>query len=162
MTKNAIDHGTFTIEREYPVPPERVFAAFANEATKRRWFADGKGWEVKEFSVDFRVGGRDTSRFTFSGGPPGAPPAGTLMGNDSVYMDIVANERIVFAYTMSAGDYRMSASLTTVELSPSGKGTRLKFTEQAVFFERSDGARLREEGWRGLLEKLGTEVAKSD
>jgi uncharacterized protein YndB with AHSA1/START domain len=46
-------------------------------------------------------------------------------------------------------------SLATVELSPTDHGgTRLLFTEQAAFFEPSDGARLREAGWRGLLANL--------
>jgi uncharacterized protein YndB with AHSA1/START domain len=53
---------------------------------------------------------------------------------------------------MLLGDHRMSASLATVELSPSANGgTRLVFTEQAAFFDRSDGPQLREAGWRGLL-----------
>jgi uncharacterized protein YndB with AHSA1/START domain len=76
------------------------------------------------------------------------------MGNDTVYLDIVPNRRIVFAYSMLIGDYRMSTSLATVELSAADGGTRLLFTEQAAFFERSDGAKLREDGWRGLLAQL--------
>jgi uncharacterized protein YndB with AHSA1/START domain len=106
------------------------------------------------------VGGVEKSRFTFTGGPPGAPPAGTLMGNDTVYIDIVPERRIVFAYTMLVGDYRMSASLATVELFPSGTGgTRLVFTEQAAFFDRSDGAQLREAGWRDLLSRIEAVLA---
>ena len=154
MTESAVVHNTFTIERTYAASPERVFDAFANNATKRRWFIDGHRAKVDEFSADFRVGGFEKSSFRFSGGPPGAPPAGTAMANHTVYLDIVANERIVFAYTMLVGAHRMSASLATVELSASGSGTRLVFTEQAAFFERSDGAELRNEGWRALLQKL--------
>ncbi len=147
-------HSTFTIERAYPVPPARVFAAFADPALKRKWFMDGKGFTADEYTADFRVGGCEKSRFTFTGGPAGAPPAGTRMGNDTVYLDIVPNRRIVFAYAMLTGDYRMSASMATVELSAEAGGTRLVFTEQAAFFERSDGAKLREDGWRGLLAQL--------
>lgn len=151
-SEKPVVHSTFTIERTYAAPPARVFAAFAEPALKRRWHLDPKGADAQSYCADFRVGGFEKSRFTFTGGPPGAPPPGTQMGNDTIYLDIVPNERIVFAYTMLVGDTRMSTSLATVELSPSDKGgTTLLFTEQAAFFARSDGPQLREAGWRGLL-----------
>jgi uncharacterized protein YndB with AHSA1/START domain len=155
MTEQPVVHSTFAIERSYAAPPARVFAAFADPALKRRWFVEGKGVAAEEYSADFRVGGYEKSRFTFAGGPPGAPPPGTRMGNDTVYLDIVPNRRIVFAYTMLVGDRRMSTSLATVELSASGHGgTRILFTEQAAFFDKADGAQLREGGWRELLSRI--------
>lgn len=155
MTEKTAVHSTFTIERIYAAPPARVFGAFADPALKRRWLMDGKGTADEGYTAEFRVGGFEKSRFTFTGGPSGAPPPGTPMGNDTVYLDIVPNERIVFAYTMLVGERRHSVSLATVELSASRNGgTRLVFTEQAAFFEPSDGARLREAGWRGLLAKV--------
>jgi uncharacterized protein YndB with AHSA1/START domain len=160
MTEQPAVHSTFTIERTYPATPARVFAAFADPALKRRWLLDGKSFGQESYSAEFRVGGFEKSRFTFTGGSPGAPPPGTQMGNDTVYLDIVPDRRIVFAYTMLVGDYRMSSSLATVELSPSGNGgTRLLFTEQAAFFERSDGPQLREAGWRDLLSKVEEALA---
>jgi uncharacterized protein YndB with AHSA1/START domain len=156
----AVVHGTFRIERTYPVPPSRVFAAFADPATKRRWFVEGKGWSIREHRLDFRVGGAETVRSLFGGGPPGAPPAGTEMGSDAAYLDIVPDARIVSAYTMAAAGRRFSASLATVELRPEGAGTRLVFTEQAAFFEGSDGLEMREEGWNALLGALGAELAR--
>jgi uncharacterized protein YndB with AHSA1/START domain len=162
MTEKPVVHSTFAIERTYAAPPSRVFAAFADPARKRRWFVDGKSIVGEEYSADFRVGGIERSRFTFTGGPPGAPPAGTKMGNDTVYLDIEPNRRIVFAYAMLVGDRRMSVSLATVELSPSGDGgTRLVFTEQAAFFDPSDGARLREAGWNELLTRLEGSLGES-
>lgn len=77
--QSSVVHSTFSIERTYPSTPARVFAAFANPVTKRRWFAEGEGWEVDEFTVDFRVGGREVARFRFKGGAPSKdvtyPPA---------------------------------------------------------------------------------------
>jgi uncharacterized protein YndB with AHSA1/START domain len=148
--QRSVVHSTFSIERMYPSPPSRVFAAFSNQGTKRRWFAEGEGWEVDEFTLDFRVGGREVSRFRFKGGPP--------MSNDTVYLDIVPDRRIVFAYTMTVGDKRISVSLATVEIAPSGDGTRLVYTEQGAFFDGADKPEGREAGCRELLEKLGEEL----
>jgi len=152
-------HSTFSIDRTYPSPPSRVFAAFSNQGTKRRWFAEGEGWEVDEFTLDFRVGGLEQSRFRFKGNAtmPAAP-----MRNDTVYMDIEPERRIVLAYAMTMNDKRISASLVTVELAPAGDGTRLTFTEQAAFFEGADGPKAREHGWGTLLEKLGDELRQPE
>ncbi|MBS1110998.1 MAG: polyketide cyclase [Anaeromyxobacteraceae bacterium] len=158
--RSPVVHSTFRIERSYPVSPARVFAAFADPAAKRRWFVEGEGWDVGEHSLDFRVGGRERSRFRFRGGPPQAPPPGTEMGNDTTYQDIVPDERIVFAYTMTVAGRCISASLATVELAPDGAGTRLAFTEQAAFFEGADGEAMREQGWRALLEALARDLGR--
>ena len=85
--QRSVVHSTFSIERTYPVAPSCVFLAFADQAAKRRWFAEGEGWEVEEFTLDFRVGGREFSRFRFEGGAP--------IRNETVYQDIVPDRRIV-------------------------------------------------------------------
>ncbi len=154
VNQRSVVHSTFRVERMYPAPPARVYAAFANPETKRRWFAEGEGWVVDEFTWDFRVGGHEISRYRFTGGPP--------MGNDTVYLDIVPDGRIVFAYTMTAGDQRISASLATVEIAPAGAGTRLVYTEQGAFFDGADKPAGREAGCRELLEKLGAELQQQE
>jgi uncharacterized protein YndB with AHSA1/START domain len=74
MEKLSVTHSTFVIERSYPTTPERVFAAFADPAKKRRWFAEGR-----EFEMDFRVGGGEHSRFHMKDGTP--------LANDTSYHD---------------------------------------------------------------------------
>ena len=150
-----VNHATFAIERSYPTTPERVFAAFADPAKKRRWFAEGEEFEVERFEMDFRVGGVERARFR----PTEGPMKGVAFGNDTTYQDIVPNRRIVLAYTMSAGDKRISASLATFEFLGDDTGTRLVFTEQAAFFECADGPDMRRAGWNQLLDSLGKELS---
>jgi uncharacterized protein YndB with AHSA1/START domain len=147
-------HRTLSVERTYPAPPARVFAAFADAGTKRRWFAEDAGFEVDEFALDFRVGGFERTRFRAVGGGPGR--------NDTLFLDIVAGERIVFAYALNAGEVRTSAALTTVELAADGGGTRLLLTEQVAFLDGVDGTAGRERGWGGLLDRLGDAIGRVD
>lgn len=55
-----------------------------------------------------------------------------------------------------------SASVTTVELVPSGNGTLVIYTEQGAFFDSADSAQGREEGCRGLLDSLAVALQKAD
>ena len=146
MTKRSTKHETFTIERDYPAPPARVFAAWAEPKSKARWFVGPDAWEKTNHALDFRVGGEET----VSGRPPGGP----LHSYRAWYCDIVPNERIVSTYEMRADDVRTSVSLATVELAPHGAGTRLRYTEQAVFLDGHDSGASREAGTRDLLENL--------
>jgi uncharacterized protein YndB with AHSA1/START domain len=150
MAERSVTHATFTLERTYDAPPAKVFKAFADPAIKRRWFVEGDGWDVEEFAGEFKVGGNERSRFRFKGGEP--------VRNDTTYHDIVPNERIIFAYTMTVGENRISASLATCEFKPSGSGTRFVFTEQGAFLEGFDSVSSREGGWKGLLDALGRAV----
>jgi uncharacterized protein YndB with AHSA1/START domain len=150
MAERSAVHSTFNLERTYDAAPARVFNAWADPAIKRGWFAEGEGWEIDEFTVDFKVGGYERSRFRFKGGAP--------VRNDTTYHDIVPNERIIVAYTMTVGENRISASLATIEFKPNGGGTRLVFTEQGAFLDGLDKPESREGGWRELLEALGRAV----
>jgi uncharacterized protein YndB with AHSA1/START domain len=152
MTATATVQASFSIDRFYAAAPAEVFAAFSNAERKRRWFAEGEGWEVDEFSLDFRVGGSERSRFRFQGGPE--------ISNDTTYLDIVADQRIVIAYVMALAGIPFSASLATIEFTPEGNGTRLTYVEQDSFLDGQYGSADREAGCRGLLELLAGEVEK--
>jgi uncharacterized protein YndB with AHSA1/START domain len=148
-----VTHSTFSVERSYLASPARVFAAFSDQATKRRWFAEGEGWEVFEFTLDFRVGGSEVSRFNYQGGPE--------IRNDTQFHVIIPNRRIVLSYRMTMGEKALSVSLSTVDIVPSGSGTLLTYTEQGAYFEGgADLAKGHEDGSRQLLERLAEEVQK--
>jgi uncharacterized protein YndB with AHSA1/START domain len=146
-------HGSFIIERRYSASPERVFAAWADPKTKRAWFAEGEGWDIRSFELDFREGGRERSRFRVVGRANPFPPD-TTFGNETVFNEIVENERIIFTYSMDRDGVRFSVSLASVELTPAGNGTRLIFTEHGAHFDQADGPKMREAGWTELLQKL--------
>ncbi len=140
MTERKVQHATFVIERTFEAPSALVFAAFADPEKKGRWCCH-ENWESLE--MDFRVGGRERSR----GGEPGGP----VYTFDGLYQDIVADERIIFAYTMDEGDVRVSASVATIELRPDGARTRLVFTDQGAYL---DGLAAPEDRKRGTGEGL--------
>lgn len=157
MNEPSVIHSTFVLERSYPKVPRGVFSAFADPGKKRRWFAESESHDVEEFELDFRVGGAERARYRFK---EGTPFPGVTLIHEGSYLDIVADQRVVISSTMTFGDKRISASLVTLELLPTDKGTDLVCTHQGAFFEGADGPQIREAGWRKLLEKLGVELTR--
>lgn len=152
MLDRATAHTTFTIERHYDATPARVFQAFADPKIKTQWFRGPADWGAPHHRLDFRVGGRETNR--------GGPHGGTVHAFEARYWDIVLNRRIVFSYDMFLDAQHISVSLNTVAFAPSGDGTALTFTEQAVFLDGYDDAGSRERGTRIGLEALAETLAR--
>jgi uncharacterized protein YndB with AHSA1/START domain len=150
MTERSVEHATFAVERTYDASPARTFAAWANPEAKARWF--GGSGEGAEFELDFRVGGRETTR----GGPEGGP----VFSFEGRYQDIVPDERIVYSYDMDMDGTRISVSLATVEFKLDAAGTRLIFTEQGAFLDGHDTPAQREQGMGSLLDALGEELQR--
>ena len=147
MTARSATHATFVIERKFKQAPERVFNAFADADAKARWVSGPPDqWTQSLREFDFRVGGRERLIGAWAGGK--------VSSFDSVYQDIVPNERIIYSYAMEIDGTPISVSLATVEFKPAGKGTRLVITEQGAFLDEFVDGDGREHGTRGLLERL--------
>jgi uncharacterized protein YndB with AHSA1/START domain len=137
---SSVEHGTFTLERVYPAPPARVFAAWADPEAKAQWFGG------QDFSLDFRVGGTEIN----TGGP---------YRYHATYRDIVDGERIVYTTEMFKDDRMMSVSLASIQFAAEGDGTRLTLTEHGAFLDGLETAAQREHGTGELLAKLGEALA---
>ena len=155
-TETNLVHNAFTIERNYPQSPDRVFAAFAQPARKRRWYAEGEH-EIQEFEMEFRVGGSERLHYRFK---EGHPIAGSEINNESVYQDIVPDKRIVMTAKMTLNGKPIQVALVTFEFLPSATGTDLVFTNQGAFIDWPGGDKMIEQGWRGLLASLEKYLAQ--
>jgi uncharacterized protein YndB with AHSA1/START domain len=158
MQEPAVIHTTFVLERSYPKSPERVFSAFSDATSKRRWYADAKSHTVDQFEMDFRIGGVERSSYRLD---ETTPFPGVPLTNEGTFLDIIPNRLIVSASAMSLGGKTISASLVTFEFLPTDKGTDLIFTHQGAFLENSGGPEMREAGWRLLFDHLDAEIARS-
>jgi uncharacterized protein YndB with AHSA1/START domain len=144
----SVEHDSWTLERDYLQPPDRVFAAWADPAVKVRWF-DLSGEPAPDYSSDFRVGGAETFR-TAAGVRP-------RYAYDGQYRDIVAGERIILTYEVAVDGRRASVSVATVELAAApAAGTHLVYTEQGAYLDGLDDARSRRAGVRSQLDSLAT------
>jgi uncharacterized protein YndB with AHSA1/START domain len=154
MTQRSAQHATFAIERKLSVPPAKVFAAFATEEGKSKWFAGGTEWKEQVREFDFRVGGRERV--------VGQWAHGMVSDFNCLYQDIVPDQRIVYTYEMHINGNRISISLATIEFKPEGAGTRLLLTEQGVFLDGHDDAGSREKGTRGLMDRMEASLSQAE
>ncbi len=147
MTERSVIHATFTLERTYEATPDRVFGAWADPEVKARWFAGNpEGYEL-----DFRIGGLERNS---------AMHEGKQIIWESLYREIVPNERIVYTSVLREQDTVATASLTTVELVPEDEVTRLVLVEAGAYLDSREQPAWREQGTGDWLNALGDDLAK--
>ena len=159
MQQPSVIHNTFVLERSYPKPPEAVFAAFAEEDKKRRWFAERESNELLQFELDFRIGGMERLKYKLR---EGTPVAGMIITNEGCYQEIVPEHLIVTSMTMDLGEKRILVSLVTAEFLKTADGTDLILTHQGTYLSGPDGLTppMIEAGWNELLASLLTELPR--
>lgn len=141
-----VDHAAFTLDRRYDAPVALLYQAFADEKAKSRWFGGGGEWALIDKRFDFRVGGKEHLS--------GRWKSGMVSAFDAIYLDIVPEQRIIYAYDMHLDGKHISVSLATLLFAVDGDGSRLTITEQGAFLDGYDDAGSREKGTRGLLERI--------
>jgi uncharacterized protein YndB with AHSA1/START domain len=157
MTERPVIHDTFAIDRTYPAPVSRVFAAFASKQAKDAWGDTGDLGEPAAndggTQFDFSLGGHERFGFGYQG---------ISYRYDARYYDIVPDQRIIYSYEMYADGVRISVSVATIEFAPAAEGTALTWTEQGAYLDGIDGAeapQLRREGTAEMLDGLAKYLA---
>lgn len=148
MTDHSVKHSTFTLERTYSASPAQVFAAWADRDTKAKWFAANDD----VYTLDFRVGGAEAAH--------GRTDDGAEIVAESVYRDILTDERIVYTTLLYGRGVLSTVSVTTVEFVPDGTGTHLVLTEQDTFLDEQEQPEWRRQGTSDWLDALGHQLGQ--
>jgi uncharacterized protein YndB with AHSA1/START domain len=145
-------HGEFRIVRDLGHTPSRIWRAFTDPAAKARWFGRAaEGLEVIAREMDVRPGGAErlVGRWT----------DGTVSDFRAVYLDVVAERRLIYAYEMRLNDRLISVSLATLEIAARAGGARLTLTEQGAFLDGYEDGGARVEGTNALFDLLEAVLA---
>ena len=150
-TPTPASFGNFTISRLLQASPARVFAAWATQEGKQRWFKALSGeWEQIERRVDFRIGGQERLA--------GKWKNGMVTDFTATYHDIVPNERVIYAYDLLVDGKKISVSLATVEIRAEGNATRMTVTEQGAFLDGYEDKGSRERGTTAQMDALAASL----
>src|SRR5690606_41761821 len=110
QVRSEVIHDGFTLVRRYRSGVDAVWRAFADPDVKRRWFAEGAGFEVIEYGLDFRPGGREHAAFRVVDAPV---PLGEIT-HETRYFDISEREPNVSTHSIANDAVDKTVSIVTV------------------------------------------------
>jgi uncharacterized protein YndB with AHSA1/START domain len=132
---------SLTLKRRIGASPERVYAAWTDPTQLACWWGPEQA-ETLGAELDARVGGR--FRIIFR------TPDGEEHDVSGSYLEVVPNEKLVFAWMWRTMPERQS--LVTVTLKRDGDGTLLTLLHEQFFDEEARDRH--RSGWTGTLDKL--------
>lgn len=151
MTETTLKHSSISLSRSYPVPPAKVFAAWADPEARKIWGTPGEGITLEHEAADFSVGGVDISLCQMEGA--------TIARVETRYLDIVPDARLLLIEAIASEGMHLGASLVSVEMTAEGAGTALSVTIQTAGLDGSGLEVEVEGGWVSALDNLGRMLA---
>jgi len=139
---------SFDLDRTYPRPPERVWAAFTRAELLERWVLPDEAWRVSACEVDARAGGGYRLRF-------GPRPAGDAYRETATFAVFEPVQRLVLDL-LTEGEDMSERSRATVLLLPVDDGTRLELTVEGK--EGVDTVEHMRTGWQWCLEGIAAQL----
>jgi uncharacterized protein YndB with AHSA1/START domain len=143
MEQRLAEKPSLSLQRHYPVAPEKIWRAWTDPQALAKWWGPGPGEPVSLAELDVRAGGR--FRIVFGG------PDGKAHECAGVYQEVVPNKKLVFTWCWPNSTPER-ISLVTITFSAVNNGTELNFTHEQLFDEKARDDHKR--GWTGALDKL--------
>jgi uncharacterized protein YndB with AHSA1/START domain len=143
MEQRLAEKPSLSLQRHYPVAPEKVWRAWTDPQALAKWWGPGPGEPVSLAELDVRAGGR--FRIVFGG------PDGKMHECAGVYQEVVPNRKLVFTWSWPNSTPER-VSVVTIEFRAAGKGTDLLFKHEQLFDEKARDDHKR--GWTATLDKL--------
>lgn len=140
---------SLTVTRRFDASPERVFDAWLDPETARKWLFSDEGSEIVRAEIDARVGGG----FSFVR----RSPEGDLE-HVGEYLEIDRPRRLVFTFAVPA--LSPEYDRVTVEIVRLDKGCELTLTNEMSPEVHSEWGEQTREGWTKMLAALARELGE--
>ena len=141
ITMNSMQNFTLQLNKTYPVNRERVFSAWTKpEALKQWWGPEGFTTTIDE--MDVQVNGN----YKFNMHAPNGETH-VLTGQ---YLEIVANEKLVFTWKWENGNGDFPSTKVTIDFLEKGNSTEVVVTHTDLPSEEE--AKNHNNGWTSSLE----------
>ena len=140
------DKPALSIQRHFPVAPEKVWRAWTDPKALSRWFGPGGPGDPQTVSLaelDVRVGG--PFRIVFGG------PEGNDHEAAGVYKEVAPNRKLVFTWCWPRTTPDRVSQITIL-FKPAGGGTDFEFLHEQFFDEAARDGHQR--GWTQTFVKL--------
>ena len=149
MTSHAPIHGSFSTERVFNAPPSLVYEAWTDPQAKAQWFIGPDSWTPIQRELGLEGGGGDERLL-------GRFDDGTETLYTARYHVVSPPDQLVYVYDMHIDGVHLSVSLATVDFEPHEQGTKMIYTEQAVYLLGEDGSPSRQGGTGAQFDRLAT------
>lgn len=130
------------LDRHYPRPVEKVWAAWTDPQALSCWFGLGRPGAVTQAEVDLRVGGRYRIVTRL--------PDGATNDVSGQYQEVVPHSRLVFTWAWASTPERISR--VSIDFAATDAGTELRFVHDRFFDEQARANH--ERGWSSIFGHL--------
>ena len=139
------------VVRRFDAQPQRVFDAWLNPSSARKWLFATDDGEIVRCDIEPRVGG--TYNITRRGPSPEPPNEVIDMVHVGEYLEIERPRRLVF--TFAVPQFSPETTTVSIDIEPDGDGCKLSLTNDGV---PEDWDERTEKGWEMILDNLAKEL----